>query len=353
MNPRRKRPRRCPCPVPTGRPAPRSGRPRAPHPCLRPRRRRHTLAAVPASPIGGGRVLHGEWSIQQYGTENGLSQRALQRKYNVAWRTVRRALDGQWPEPRRRPRQRESRPAHTKASRRLSGGPGSHGHDVPGPPSPTGAPGERIRPDPRRGGRARPPTRARAVSPVQRARQDQGHRYVNTMISQVGSSEYTALPYAPASGRRSSSGFRTSVGTCARLRPSPPPRPNSPTPDRPCRAPTCRPCPLRVGSGARPGRHRTTQASLRHLAVQSRSSRPACPFRRGVRFRGDRPHIRPPGGSGLRRADDRGQRPFQGIRSGATSPVRGCRRGRVPPRRLPTARGRVRPVRRGRPHPAP
>jgi hypothetical protein len=31
----------------------------------------------------------------------GMSQRALQRKYNVTWRTVRRALDGQWPEPRR------------------------------------------------------------------------------------------------------------------------------------------------------------------------------------------------------------------------------------------------------------
>ncbi|MDI3424094.1 hypothetical protein [Streptomyces luteolus] len=39
----------------------------------------------------------------------GLLLRALQRKYNVSWRTVRRAVDGQWPEERRKPRQRESR----------------------------------------------------------------------------------------------------------------------------------------------------------------------------------------------------------------------------------------------------
>lgn len=32
----------------------------------------------------------------------------LQRKHNVTWRTVRRAMDGQWPE-RRPPRRRESR----------------------------------------------------------------------------------------------------------------------------------------------------------------------------------------------------------------------------------------------------
>ncbi|CAM5302121.1 hypothetical protein GCM10010266_73830 [Streptomyces griseomycini] len=39
----------------------------------------------------------------------GMSQRALQRKDNVTWRTVRRALDGQWPEPRKQQRRRESR----------------------------------------------------------------------------------------------------------------------------------------------------------------------------------------------------------------------------------------------------
>ncbi|MFE0358790.1 IS21 family transposase [Streptomyces nigra] len=39
----------------------------------------------------------------------GMSQRALQRKHNVTWRTVRRALDGQWPEPRKQHRRRESR----------------------------------------------------------------------------------------------------------------------------------------------------------------------------------------------------------------------------------------------------
>ncbi|GAB2882955.1 hypothetical protein GCM10027074_59280 [Streptomyces deserti] len=39
----------------------------------------------------------------------GLTPRALQRKYNVAWRTVRRALDRQWPQERRKPRRRELR----------------------------------------------------------------------------------------------------------------------------------------------------------------------------------------------------------------------------------------------------
>ncbi|WP_416069978.1 IS21 family transposase [Streptomyces sp. ME01-18a] len=38
-----------------------------------------------------------------------MSQRALQRKHNVTWRTVRSALDGQWPEKRKTPRRRESR----------------------------------------------------------------------------------------------------------------------------------------------------------------------------------------------------------------------------------------------------
>lgn len=48
-------------------------------------------------------------AIRRDHDRNGLSQRALQRKYNVTWRTVRRALDGQWPEPRKKPRPRESR----------------------------------------------------------------------------------------------------------------------------------------------------------------------------------------------------------------------------------------------------
>ncbi|WP_326613412.1 hypothetical protein OG949_34450 [Streptomyces scopuliridis] len=39
----------------------------------------------------------------------GMSQRGLQRAHNVTWRTVRRALDGQWPEPRKKPRRKESR----------------------------------------------------------------------------------------------------------------------------------------------------------------------------------------------------------------------------------------------------
>ncbi|MER5843802.1 hypothetical protein ABT099_26615 [Streptomyces prasinus] len=38
-----------------------------------------------------------------------MSQRALQRKRDVTWRTVRRTLDGKWPEPRRQHRRRESR----------------------------------------------------------------------------------------------------------------------------------------------------------------------------------------------------------------------------------------------------
>ncbi|MEV4927795.1 IS21 family transposase [Streptomyces roseoverticillatus] len=48
-------------------------------------------------------------AIRRDHQREGLSQRALQRKYNVTWRTVRRALDGQWPGPRKTPRQRESR----------------------------------------------------------------------------------------------------------------------------------------------------------------------------------------------------------------------------------------------------
>ncbi|KUO05584.1 hypothetical protein AQJ67_05420 [Streptomyces caeruleatus] len=39
----------------------------------------------------------------------GMSLRSLQRVHNVTWRTVRRALDGQWPEPRKSPRRKESR----------------------------------------------------------------------------------------------------------------------------------------------------------------------------------------------------------------------------------------------------
>ncbi|MEN8652007.1 hypothetical protein ABCR94_15675 [Streptomyces sp. 21So2-11] len=39
----------------------------------------------------------------------GLSQRSLQPTHNVSWRTVRRALDGQWPEPRKKQRRKESR----------------------------------------------------------------------------------------------------------------------------------------------------------------------------------------------------------------------------------------------------
>ncbi len=39
----------------------------------------------------------------------GMSLRALQRTHNVTWRTVRRALDGQWPEPRKNQRRKESR----------------------------------------------------------------------------------------------------------------------------------------------------------------------------------------------------------------------------------------------------
>ena len=39
----------------------------------------------------------------------GMSQRGLQHAHNVTWRTARRALDGQWPEPRKKPRRKESR----------------------------------------------------------------------------------------------------------------------------------------------------------------------------------------------------------------------------------------------------
>lgn len=31
----------------------------------------------------------------------GMTMRELERKYNVAWRTVRKALDSAWPEPRK------------------------------------------------------------------------------------------------------------------------------------------------------------------------------------------------------------------------------------------------------------
>ncbi|MFJ9713351.1 hypothetical protein [Streptomyces sp. NPDC101234] len=48
-------------------------------------------------------------AIRRDHDRSGLSQRALQRKYNVTWRAVRQALEGQWPEPRKKPRQRESR----------------------------------------------------------------------------------------------------------------------------------------------------------------------------------------------------------------------------------------------------
>jgi hypothetical protein len=41
--------------------------------------------------------------------QGGMSQRALQRKHNVTWRTVRRALDGKWREPRRTHRRWKSR----------------------------------------------------------------------------------------------------------------------------------------------------------------------------------------------------------------------------------------------------
>lgn len=39
----------------------------------------------------------------------GMSLRGLQRTHNVTWRTVRRALDGQWSEPRKKQRRKESR----------------------------------------------------------------------------------------------------------------------------------------------------------------------------------------------------------------------------------------------------
>ncbi|MEU5900244.1 hypothetical protein [Streptomyces venezuelae] len=39
----------------------------------------------------------------------GMSMRSLQQVHNVTWRTVRRALDGKWPEPRKKPRRKESR----------------------------------------------------------------------------------------------------------------------------------------------------------------------------------------------------------------------------------------------------
>lgn len=39
----------------------------------------------------------------------GKSLRAPRRTRNVTWRTVRRALDGQWPQPRKKQRRKESR----------------------------------------------------------------------------------------------------------------------------------------------------------------------------------------------------------------------------------------------------
>ncbi|WKK23959.1 hypothetical protein QZH56_35650 [Streptomyces olivoreticuli] len=39
----------------------------------------------------------------------GLSGRALERKYGVTWRTVRKALDSHWPEPRKKQASRPSR----------------------------------------------------------------------------------------------------------------------------------------------------------------------------------------------------------------------------------------------------
>ncbi|GCB53292.1 hypothetical protein SNL152K_10649 [Streptomyces sp. NL15-2K] len=54
-------------------------------------------------------------------TREGLSQRALQRKHDVTWRTVRRALDGQWPEERKKARRRESRLDPCKALKALVG----------------------------------------------------------------------------------------------------------------------------------------------------------------------------------------------------------------------------------------
>lgn len=39
----------------------------------------------------------------------GMSLRALQRTHNVTWKAVRRALKGQWPEPRKKQRRKESR----------------------------------------------------------------------------------------------------------------------------------------------------------------------------------------------------------------------------------------------------
>lgn len=44
-----------------------------------------------------------------------MTLRALQRKYNVTWRTVRRAVDGQRPQERRKPRRREPRLDSCKA----------------------------------------------------------------------------------------------------------------------------------------------------------------------------------------------------------------------------------------------
>ncbi|MGW7164231.1 hypothetical protein ACWGH3_02750 [Streptomyces sp. NPDC054884] len=39
----------------------------------------------------------------------GLSMRALERKYGVTWRTIRKALDSNWPEPRKKQAPRPTR----------------------------------------------------------------------------------------------------------------------------------------------------------------------------------------------------------------------------------------------------
>lgn len=36
----------------------------------------------------------------------GMKMRELERKYNVSWRTVKKAVDSVWPEPRKKPLQR-------------------------------------------------------------------------------------------------------------------------------------------------------------------------------------------------------------------------------------------------------
>ncbi|GAA2287133.1 transposase [Streptomyces ruber] len=48
-------------------------------------------------------------AIRQDHRLHGMSGRALERKHGVTWRTVRKALDAQWPEPRKPQRRRETR----------------------------------------------------------------------------------------------------------------------------------------------------------------------------------------------------------------------------------------------------